>query len=80
LLATRAAAALMGQAASQCRAAGTTGVRLLTSRQIAQRMFLAEKTGKNWISRLLTKLGMETRTQVAVLATELCDQKPDSIS
>ncbi|MEV4603367.1 response regulator transcription factor [Amycolatopsis sp. NPDC049253] len=43
----------------------------LTNRQIAERMFLAEKTVKNYVSRLLTKLGMERRTQAAVLATEL---------
>ncbi|MDV6014218.1 response regulator transcription factor [Haloechinothrix sp. LS1_15] len=43
----------------------------LTNRQIAQRMYLAEKTVKNYVSRLLTKLGMERRTQVAVLATKL---------
>ncbi len=45
----------------------------LTNRQIAERMFLAEKTVKNYVSRLLAKLGMERRTQVAVLATELRD-------
>lgn len=43
----------------------------LTNRQIAERMFLAEKTVKNYVSRLLTKLGMARRTQVAVLATKL---------
>jgi two-component system response regulator DevR len=43
----------------------------LTNRQISARMFLAEKTVKNYVSRLLTKLGMERRTQAAVLATEL---------
>jgi len=43
----------------------------LTNRQIAERMFLAEKTVKNYVSRLLAKLGMERRTQAAVLATEL---------
>lgn len=43
----------------------------LTNRQISERMFLAEKTVKNYVSRLLTKLGMERRTQVAVLATKL---------
>ncbi|MBO0848131.1 MAG: response regulator transcription factor [Pseudonocardia sp.] len=47
----------------------------LTNRQIAQRMFLAEKTVKNYVSRLLGKLGMERRTQVAVLATQLRDQQ-----
>ena len=43
----------------------------LTNRQIAERMFLTEKTVKNYVSHLLTKLGMQRRTQVAVLATEL---------
>ncbi len=43
----------------------------LTNRQIAERMFLAEKTIKNYVSRLLAKLGMQRRTQAAVLATEL---------
>lgn len=43
----------------------------LTNRQIAERMFLAEKTVKNYVSRLLTKLGLARRTQAAVLATEL---------
>jgi two-component system, NarL family, response regulator DevR len=45
----------------------------LTNRQISERMFLAEKTVKNYVSRLLTKLGMQRRTQAAVLATELRD-------
>lgn len=40
----------------------------LTNRQIADRMFLAEKTVRNYVSRLLTKLGVERRTQAAVLA------------
>ncbi|MEV0360484.1 response regulator transcription factor [Nocardia sp. NPDC050697] len=43
----------------------------LTNRQIAARMFLAEKTVKNYVSRLLAKLGMERRTQAAVLASKL---------
>ncbi len=43
----------------------------LTNRQIGERMFLAEKTVKNYVSHLLAKLGLERRTQVAVLATEL---------
>jgi two-component system response regulator DevR len=46
----------------------------LTNRQIAERMFLAEKTVKNYVSRVLAKLGMQRRTQAAVLATELRDQ------
>jgi two-component system, NarL family, response regulator DevR len=43
----------------------------LTNRQIAERMFLAEKTVKNYVSRLLAKLGMERRTQAAVYASQL---------
>ncbi|MGH3531907.1 MAG: hypoxia response regulator transcription factor DosR/DevR [Mycobacterium sp.] len=46
----------------------------LTNKQIADRMFLAEKTVKNYVSRLLAKLGMERRTQAAVFATKL--QRP----
>ncbi|MGL6235626.1 MAG: response regulator [Segniliparus sp.] len=40
----------------------------LTNRQIAQRMFLAEKTVRNYVSKLLAKLGVERRTQAAVIA------------
>ncbi len=43
----------------------------LTNRQIAARMFLAEKTVKNYVSRLLAKLGMQRRTQAAVFASRL---------
>lgn len=43
----------------------------LTNRQIGERLFLAEKTIKNYVSHLLNKLGMQRRTQAAVLATEL---------
>ena len=43
----------------------------LTNREIANRMFLAEKTVKNYVSSLLTKLGLERRTQAAVLAAKL---------
>ncbi|GLE51514.1 DNA-binding response regulator [Mycobacterium montefiorense] len=46
----------------------------LTNKQIAARMFLAEKTVKNYVSRLLAKLGMERRTQAAVFASKL-DQR-----
>jgi two-component system, NarL family, response regulator DevR len=42
----------------------------LTNRQIAERIFLAEKTVKNYVSYLLAKLGMQRRTQVAVYAVE----------
>ena len=47
----------------------------LTNKQIAARMFLAEKTVKNYVSRLLGKLGMERRTQAAVFASKL--DRPD---
>ena len=43
----------------------------LTNRQIAERMFLAEKTVKNYVSNVLAKLGMERRTEAAVFATQL---------
>jgi DNA-binding NarL/FixJ family response regulator len=43
----------------------------LTNRDIATKMFLAEKTVKNYVSSLLAKLGLERRTQAAVLATKL---------
>ena len=46
----------------------------MTNRQIGQRMGLAEKTVKNYTSHLLAKLGMERRTQAAILATELRDR------
>jgi two-component system response regulator DevR len=53
----------------------------LTNRQIAERMYLAEKTVKNYVSRLLAKLGMERRTQAAVLATQLHEQaRPHDIA
>jgi two-component system response regulator DevR len=43
----------------------------LTNRQIGERMFLAEKTVKNYVSSILAKLGLERRTQAAVLASKL---------
>ncbi len=42
----------------------------LSNRQIAETMFLAEKTVKNYVSSLLYKLGMERRTQAAVFVTK----------
>lgn len=42
----------------------------LTNRQIGERMHLAEKTVKNHVSSLLSKLGLQRRTQAAVLVTE----------
>lgn len=43
----------------------------LTNRQIGERMFLSEKTVKNYVSAMLQKLGLERRTQAAVLAARL---------
>jgi DNA-binding NarL/FixJ family response regulator len=43
----------------------------LTNRQIGERLYLAEKTVKNNVSNLLAKLGLERRTQAAVLAAKL---------
>jgi len=47
----------------------------LTNRQIGERMFLAEKTVKNYVSNLLAKLGMERRTEAAVFAAKLPSQR-----
>jgi DNA-binding NarL/FixJ family response regulator len=43
----------------------------LTNRQIGERMFLAEKTVKNYVSALFAKLGMERRTQAAAYAARV---------
>ena len=48
----------------------------LTNRQIGEELFLAEKTIKNYVSSLLAKLGLERRTQAAVLATRLLGDHP----
>jgi DNA-binding NarL/FixJ family response regulator len=47
----------------------------LTNRQIAERLVLAEKTVKNYVSILLGKLGVESRTQAAVLAARRPQQR-----
>ncbi len=47
----------------------------LTNREIAERMFLAEKTVKNYVSNLLSKLGMARRTQAAAYAARLLDRR-----
>ncbi|MGZ6804890.1 MAG: response regulator transcription factor, partial [Nocardioidaceae bacterium] len=43
----------------------------LTNREIGARMFLAEKTVKNYVSSVLSKLGLVRRTQAAVLIAEM---------
>src|SRR5471032_704723 len=52
----------------------------LTNRQIGERMFLAEKTVKNYVSNLLSKLGMERRTQAAAFAARLAERRGGSPS
>jgi two-component system, NarL family, response regulator DevR len=46
----------------------------LTNRQIGERLFLAEKTVKNYVSTLFAKLGMERRTQAAAYAARIFDE------
>jgi DNA-binding NarL/FixJ family response regulator len=46
----------------------------LTNRQIGERMFIAEKTVKNYVSSLFGKLGMQRRTQAAALAARLREE------
>lgn len=43
----------------------------MTNRQIAEEVHLAEKTIKNYVSNLLTKLGMSRRTEAAALAARV---------
>jgi DNA-binding NarL/FixJ family response regulator len=49
----------------------------LTNRQIAERMFLAEKTAKNYVSSLLAKLGMHRRAEAAVFAVRHASDHDD---
>src|SRR6201996_8708618 len=49
----------------------------LTNRQIGQRLFLAEKTVKNYVSALFAKLGMERRTQAAAYAARVFGETRD---
>ncbi|CAB4710409.1 MAG: response regulator [Actinobacteria bacterium] len=42
----------------------------MTNRQIAERMHLAEKTVKNYVSSMLAKLGLTSRTQAAIFAAK----------
>jgi DNA-binding NarL/FixJ family response regulator len=47
----------------------------LTNRQIAERLFLAEKTVKNYMSNVLAKLGMHRRTEAAVYAAKVRERR-----
>jgi two-component system, NarL family, response regulator DevR len=46
-----------------------------TNRQIAEAMYLAEKTVKNYVSNLLAKLGMERRSEAAAYAATLAERR-----
>lgn len=46
-----------------------------TNRQIADELFLAEKTVKNYVSNLLSKMGFARRTEAAVYAARLAERK-----
>ena len=48
----------------------------LTNRQIGERLFLAEKTVKNYVSSVLAKLGMERRTQAAAYVARRAGDRP----
>ena len=47
----------------------------LTNRQIGERMYLAEKTVKNYVSNLLAKLGMSRRSEAAAYAARLSERR-----
>jgi DNA-binding NarL/FixJ family response regulator len=47
----------------------------MTNRQIADSMYLSEKTVKNYVSNLLAKLGMSRRTEAAVYAVRKRSQE-----
>ncbi len=49
-----------------------------TNRQIAGELYLAEKTVKNYVSNVLSKLGMERRTQAATYAARLDERSQQS--
>ena len=42
----------------------------MTNREIGATLFLAEKTVKNYVSSMLAKLGLSSRTQAAIFATK----------
>ncbi|MFZ2056006.1 MAG: response regulator transcription factor [Acidimicrobiales bacterium] len=47
----------------------------LTNRQIADRLYLAEKTVKNYVSSMLSKLGMDRRSEAAAYAARLSERQ-----
>ncbi|HUZ40691.1 MAG TPA: response regulator transcription factor [Acidimicrobiales bacterium] len=51
-----------------------------TNREIAETMFLAEKTVRNYVSNLLMKMGMKHRTEAAVFAVHVAERERKSFS
>lgn len=47
----------------------------LTNRQIGERLYLAEKTVKNYVSNMLAKLGMSRRTEAAAYAARVAERR-----
>jgi two-component system response regulator DevR len=70
--------ALIARLSSQERQVLTLLVEGLTNRQIAERMYLAEKTVKNYVTSLLAKMGMSSRTEAAVYGARHLDASSDS--
>jgi two-component system, NarL family, response regulator DevR len=52
----------------------------LTNRQIGERLYLAEKTVKNYVSNLLSKMGMSRRTEAAAYAARMAERRARSSS
>jgi DNA-binding NarL/FixJ family response regulator len=50
----------------------------MTNRQIAAELYLAEKTIKNYVTSVLSKMGMTRRTEAAVYAARHLDPRPDA--
>ena len=51
----------------------------LSNSQIAETMHLTEKTVKNYVSRMLRKLGMDRRTEAAILAARLAERRSQDV-
>jgi DNA-binding NarL/FixJ family response regulator len=49
----------------------------LTNKQIAEEMFLAEKTVKNYVSSVLTKMDMSNRSEAAAYVARAESEKKD---
>jgi two-component system response regulator DevR len=47
----------------------------MSNREIGETLFLAEKTVKNYVSGILSKLGMQRRTQAAVFASDFLPKR-----